>query len=106
MVDGETDAPHFLHGINGEDHISFAYFGQGKNLPYSEAFDNDTRQLRIHLERPYAFDGSFQISTGALQGLKPRAVAFWYAGSPADETVGLEQSEGAGDQQPASIPDR
>ncbi|MCP4310716.1 MAG: DUF2961 domain-containing protein, partial [Bacteroidetes bacterium] len=41
MIDARTGQPSFLHGINGEDYFSFAFFGKGENFPYSEAFDND-----------------------------------------------------------------
>lgn len=94
VVDGESDAPQFLHGINGEDYFSFAYFGRGENFPYSEAFDNDTGRFRLHLENPYPFNESLQLSFGTLQDLRPRAVSYWYQDSPADQTVGLDESKG------------
>jgi hypothetical protein len=87
VVDGGSGAPAFLHGINGEDYFSFALFGQGQNFPYSEAFANDVGRTRLHLESPYPFDESLQISWGALRGLRPRAVSFWYQERPADTTT-------------------
>jgi hypothetical protein len=52
VTDGGSKFPSFLHGVNGEDYFSFAWFGSGANLPYSEAFDNDTGRMRLHLENP------------------------------------------------------
>lgn len=94
VVDGESDDPHFLHGINGEDYFSFAFFGRGENFPYSEAFDNDTGRMRLHLENPYPFEESLQLSFGVLKDLEPRAVAYWYQDTPAGAALGLEESKG------------
>ena len=31
IIDANTPYPSFLHGINGEDYFSFAFFGKGEN---------------------------------------------------------------------------
>ncbi len=94
VVDAESPTPGFLHGINGEDYFSFAWFGRGENFPYSEAFDNDTGRLRLHLENPYPFRKSIQIGWGTLQGQNPRAVSYWYQDTPADKTLSVAESRG------------
>jgi hypothetical protein len=94
IVDGEADTPSFLHGINGEDYFSFAFFGKGENFPYSEAFDNDTGRMRLHLENPYPFSKSIYIGWGELKGQSPRGVALWYQDSPSDLTLSGEQVKG------------
>jgi hypothetical protein len=86
IIDAGTDDPSFLHGINGEDYFSFAFFGKGENFPYSEAFDNRTGRMRIHLENPYPFRESVSLYWGVTGGLSPRSVAYWYQDSPADLT--------------------
>lgn len=93
IVDGETSTPDFLHGINGEDYFSFAFFGNGEIFPYTEAFTNDVGRLRLHLENTYPFRESFALDWGMLQGYSPRAVAYWYEESPANNTLTLEESE-------------
>jgi hypothetical protein len=94
VVDGNTDDPAFLHGINGEDYFSFAFFGQGENFPYSEAFDNDTGRMRVHLENPYPFDESIHVAWGMLRDESPRAVSWWYQDTPINKTVSIEESYG------------
>jgi hypothetical protein len=94
VIDEATAMPAFLHGINGEDYFSFAFFGKGENFPYSEAFDNDTGRIRLHLENPYPFKESIYIGWGQLKGQSPRGVAFWYQNSPADLTLSSEQTQG------------
>lgn len=81
VVDGESERPAFLHGINGEDYFSFAYFGRGQNPPYSEAFDNATGRVRLHLESPIVFRHSIEVAWATLRDLRPRTVAFWYQDS-------------------------
>jgi len=84
VIDAETDHPAFLHGINGEDYFSFAFFGKGENFPYSEAFSNEEGRMRVHLENPYPFEESITLNWGVTGGLSPRSVAFWYQDSPED----------------------
>jgi hypothetical protein len=90
VIDGETDDPCFLHGINGEDYFSFAWFGTGHNDPYTESVDTTTGRIRLHLENPYPFRKSMEISFGTLDGLSTRSVAFWYQDSPTDLTLRIE----------------
>ncbi len=87
VIDGETDKPAFIHGINGEDYFSFAYFGKGKNPPYSEAFTNEQGRYRLHLENPYPFRKSLQLSFGTVKDISPRSVALWYQAEPEDTTL-------------------
>ncbi len=94
VIDGDTSQPGFLHGINGEDYFSFAWFGRGENHPYSQAFDNDTGRFRLHLENPYTYKNSLQIGWGTLKGQKPRAVSYWYENSPADNTLSVTRARG------------
>jgi hypothetical protein len=37
VLDAEADAPAFLHGINGEDYFTFAWFGRGAHHPLAAA---------------------------------------------------------------------
>ena len=94
VVDGETTAPAFLKGINGEDYFNFAWFGRGENLPYSEAFDNDTGRMRLHLANPYVFRDSFALSWATLAGASPRSVAYWYQSTPVDLTLRADGPRG------------
>lgn len=87
VIDANTAQPSFLHGINGEDYFSFAFFGKGENFPYSEAFDNDEGRMRVHFENPYPFKETIEINWGVTEGLSPRSVAFWYQDSPKDQTM-------------------
>jgi len=93
VIDAGTSQPLFLHGINGEDYFSFAFFGKGENFPYSEAFDNDQGRMRIHLENPYPFSESIAVNWGVTEGLSPRSVAFWYQDSPEDMTMTETEAE-------------
>jgi len=95
IIDGGTSHPEFLHGDFGEDYFSFAFFGTGQNFPYSEAFDNDTGRMRLHLENPYPFRESIRMSWGTLPRHKPHSVAFWYQDSPKDMTRTAEQVKGS-----------
>jgi hypothetical protein len=94
IVDGETKSPDFLHGINGEDYFSFALFGKGENFPYSEAFENEAGRFRLHLENPYPFRQSLELSWGALRSLKPRSVVFFYQDSPEDKSLDGQSAPG------------
>jgi hypothetical protein len=86
VIDANTGHPSFLHGINGEDYFSFAFFGKGENFPYSEAFKNEEGRMRIHFENPYPFEESIAVSWGVTEGISPRSIAFWYQDSPQDLT--------------------
>lgn len=96
VVDGNSGTSAMLHGINGEDYFSFAFFGQGENFPYSEAFSNEEGRMRIHLENPYPFHESLELSWAVLKGISPRSVTYWYQDDlvsrvlSQDEVVGLE----------------
>ena len=94
IIDGGTDQPDFLHGINGEDYFSFAWFGKGKNLPFSEAFTNQMGRMRIHLENPYPFEESINVSFGTLEGQSPRGVSLWYQDTPDDLTLEENRTKG------------
>ena len=86
LIDGLTDKPHLLHGINGEDYFSFAWHANGKNPPYSEAFSQRDGRVRFHLENPYVFNHSIEIAWSLLEGCKPRSVTYWYQDSAKDLT--------------------
>ena len=94
VIDANTSLPSFLHGINGEDYFSFAFFGKGENFPYSEAFNNDEGRMRIHLENPYPFEESMAVNWGVTEGLSPRSVAFWYQDTPQDLTKAEPEARG------------
>ena len=94
IIDGGSDQPNFLHGINGEDYFSFAWFGKGKNLPYSEAFTNQKGRMRLHLENPYPFEESINVSFGTLEGQSPRGVSLWYQDTPDDLTLEENRTKG------------
>jgi len=94
VIDGGTADPSFLHGINGEDYFSFAFFGQGENFPYSEAFANEVGRMRLHLENPYVFNESINISWGVTKGVNPRSVAYWYQHGAKSNVLSTEQARG------------
>jgi len=94
VVDGNSGLPSMLHGINGEDYFSFAFFGQGENLPYSEAFSNEEGRMRIHLENPYPFKESLELSWAVLKGVSPRSVNYWYQDDPANSVLSQEDISG------------
>jgi hypothetical protein len=82
VVDGEGDRPAFLHGINGEDYFTFAWFGQGAHHPYAIAHSNDDGRYRHHFENVYPFQHSLAIEWGAFANLKPESVSVWYQDQP------------------------
>lgn len=94
VIDGETKSPAFLHGINGEDYFSFAFFGKGENFPYSEAFDNDTGRMRLHLESPYPFEESIFVGWYCTRKHHPHTVAYWYQDGPENKTLTGQQARG------------
>jgi len=94
VIDGGTERPSFLHGVNGEDYFSFAYFGKGKNFPYSEAFSNEEGRMRLHLENPYIFNESIHISWGVLKGVNPHSVVYWYQQDAKNNVRSAEESKG------------
>ncbi|MBZ0258971.1 DUF2961 domain-containing protein, partial [bacterium] len=53
VVDGEGAQPAFLHGVNGEDYFTFAWFGRGAHHPYAVARSNEEGRYRHHFENPY-----------------------------------------------------
>ncbi len=87
VIDGEGDRPAFLHGVNGEDYFTFAWFGKGAHHPYAVAHSNDEGRYRHHLENLYPFQKSLAIEWGAFAGLSPESVAVWYQDNPEDSTV-------------------
>lgn len=87
VIDGEGDRPAFLHGINGEDYFTFAWFGKGAHHPYAVAHSNDEGRYRHHFENVYPFSTSFALEWGAFAGLSPESVAVWYQDTPEDTTV-------------------
>lgn len=87
VIDGEGDSPAFLHGVNGEDYFTFAWFGKGAHHPYAVAHSNEEGRYRHHLENLYPFEKSIAIEWGAFAGLSPESVAVWYQDSPEDTTL-------------------
>ncbi len=87
VIDGEGDRPAFLHGINGEDYFTFAWFGKGAHHPYAVAHSNDEGRYRHHFENVYPFSTSLALEWGAFAGLSPESVAVWYQDSPEDTSV-------------------
>ncbi|MBK9140305.1 MAG: DUF2961 domain-containing protein [Verrucomicrobia bacterium] len=87
VVDGEGDRPAFLHGINGEDYFTFAWFGKGAHHPYAVAHSNDEGRYRHHFENVYPFRHSLAIEWGAFADLSPESVAVWYQDTAEDTTV-------------------
>ncbi|RKX40489.1 MAG: hypothetical protein DRP64_12580, partial [Verrucomicrobia bacterium] len=94
IIDAESASPTLIHGINGEDYFSFAWFGRGENFPYTEAFDNDAGRLRLHLGNPYPFNESIHLEWATLRNESPRSVSFWYQDSAQDKTITLENLPG------------
>ena len=87
VIDGEGDHPAFLHGVNGEDYFTVAWFGKGAHHPYAVAHSNEEGRYRHHLENVYPFSKSIAIEWGAFAGLSPESVAVWYQDSPEDTTL-------------------
>ncbi len=87
VIDGEGDNPAYLHGINGEDYFTFAWFGKGAHHPYAVAHTNDEGRYRHHLENVYPFKESIAIEWGAFADLNPESVVVWYQDTPADTTL-------------------
>jgi hypothetical protein len=87
VIDGEGDNPAFLHGINGEDYFTFAWFGRGEHHPFAIAHSNEAGRYRHHFENPYPFRKSFSLYWGVYPDLAPRSVAYWYQDSPENTTV-------------------
>jgi hypothetical protein len=94
VIDAGSEQPSFLHGINGEDYFSFAFFGKGENFPYSEAFTNEEGRMRVHYENPYPFGESILVHWGVTGGLSPRSVAFWYQDAPGGFSQDISTGQG------------
>jgi len=90
VIDGESPNPGFLHGVNGEDYFTFAWFGRGQHQPYAQALSNEEGRYRHHFENPYPFRHSLQVEWGAMKDLQPESVAVWYQDAPEDTTVALD----------------
>lgn len=87
VLDGQTESPAFLHGINGEDYFTFAWFGRGEHHPFAIAQTNDAGRSRLHFENPYPFHQDLCLYWGTYPELTPRSVAYWYQDSPRDTTL-------------------
>lgn len=87
VIDGEGDSPAFLHGVNGEDYFTFAWFGKGAHHPYAVAHSNDEGRYRHHLENLYPFNKSIAIEWGAFADISPESVAVWYQDTPENTTL-------------------
>jgi hypothetical protein len=87
VLDGESETPAFLHGINGEDYFTFAWFGRGAHHPFAVAGTNEEGRYRHHFENPYPFQHSLSLYWGTFHDLNTRSVAYWYQAEPADTTV-------------------
>ncbi|HEX9109932.1 MAG TPA: DUF2961 domain-containing protein, partial [Terriglobales bacterium] len=77
LIDAGGATPHVLHGICGEDYFGFAWHSTGAMTLLSGAPVHE-RRYRLHLENPYPFHESFQLSFGVFAGQHPKSVAFWY----------------------------
>lgn len=97
VVDGEGRSPAFLHGINGEDYFTFAWFGRGAHHPFAVADTNVAGRGRLHFENPYPFGSSLNLYWGAYPDLAPRSVAYWYQDSPDDTTVSSDGDSASAD---------
>lgn len=82
VLDAEGDNPAFLHGVNGEDYFTFAWFGRGKHLPFAVAHSNEEGRVRHHVENPYPFSKSIRVYWGVYPDLRTRSVAYWYQDTP------------------------
>jgi len=87
VLDGEGENPAFLHGINGEDYFTFAWFGRGARHPYAVAHSNEEGRYRHHFESVYPFRKSVAMEWGAFDSLSPESVAVWYQDTPEDTTL-------------------
>lgn len=77
LIDAGGATPHVLHGICGEDYFGFAWHSTGAMTLLMGAPVHE-RRYRLHLENPYPFHESFQLSFGVFAGQHPKSVAFWY----------------------------
>jgi hypothetical protein len=85
LIDPAGDSPRVIHGINGEDYFTFAWFGTGRMNPLTGAPVQE-RRYRLHLENPYPFNESLRFTFGVFADNHPKSVAFWYQapGRPKD----------------------
>jgi hypothetical protein len=77
LIDAGSAHPRVLHGICGEDYFGFAWHHTGAMTPLTGAPAHE-RRYRLHLENPYPFHESFQLSFGVFAGQHPKSVALWY----------------------------
>ena len=87
VIDAAGDQPAFLHGINGEDYFTFAWFGRGQHHPFAIAGSNESGRYRHHLDNPYPFQRDLRVYWGAYPDLALRSVAYWYQAEPGDTVV-------------------
>lgn len=87
VIDAEDPEPAFLHGINGEDYFTFAWFGRGEHHPFAIAGSNEAGRYRHHFENPYPFQRSLRVYWGTYPDLITRSVAYWYQAAAEDTTV-------------------
>jgi hypothetical protein len=50
--------------------------------------------MRLHLENPYIFNESINISWGVVKGVNPRSVAYWYQEDAGSHALSAEQARG------------
>jgi hypothetical protein len=87
VIDAENPDPAFLHGVNGEDYFTFAWFGRGEHHPFAIAGSNEAGRYRHHFENPYPFQRSLRVYWGTYPDLVTRSVAYWYQAAADDTTV-------------------
>ena len=87
VIDAAGSQPAFLHGVNGEDYFTFAWFGRGQHHPFAIAKTNEEGRYRHHFENPYPFQKSLSVYWGTYPDLATRSVAYWYQDAPGDTTV-------------------
>lgn len=87
VIDAENPDPAFLHGVNGEDYFTFAWFGRGEHHPFAIAGSNEAGRYRHHFENPYPFQRSLRVYWGTYPDLVTRSVAYWYQAAAEDTTV-------------------
>ena len=87
VVDGASEQPGWIHGINGEDYFNFAWFQTGNHFPYAASLGSLQGRYRLHLENPYPFWRSLQVFWGTFPGEQPRSLALWYQDQPGGQPI-------------------